>query len=366
MANAPFEQVSFVLENVLNTTAGWATSGDYLLAQYQIAFETDGLKRQKVGDGVTLYADLLYYAPQGQIYDLDTGTPDANDQIAFNAQTAAVEAVATINCLDVGTVGAAFIIGNKLYAIVASGATDDQINAGASAGDYATNIADKVTADTVDTLCVGEDVSDDVTFTANDAGAAGNSIQLDTNDPNIDITQAFEGGTDVVNALKKGALSAFISLDQTPWTSNIDAAGFSLNHAIVSMAAALATDNTYEGRRITGLVNLGGVTQWDAVYLNASSQWVKADANGSGTYPARGLAVTTQLTTAAVNVLTYGVVRHDAFAFTPGGTLYLSESAGGITQTAPVTSGSVVQQIGFALDADTIFVDFNSTFLTLV
>lgn len=41
---------------------------------------------------------------------------------------------------------------------------------------------------------------------------------------------------------------------------------------------------------------------------------------------------------------------------TPGGDVYLS-SGGGITQTAPTKSGAIKQKVGFALSADTIWVD---------
>ncbi len=128
--------------------------------------------------------------------------------------------------------------------------------------------------------------------------------------------------------------------------------------------AAPSSDDTYTGTVIEGRVNSGGVTQWDAVYLNSSSQWVKADASSDAAAPARGLATTTQLTTVAVNVLVHGVVRNDAWAWTPGQPIYLSETAGALTQTVPVTSGAIVQAVGFALTADIAFFDFNSTYLT--
>ncbi len=131
--------------------------------------------------------------------------------------------------------------------------------------------------------------------------------------------------------------------------------------------AALSSDDTYSGYVITGLANLGGVTQWNAVYLNASSQWVQADANGSETYPARGIAVATALTTVAVSVMTYGVFRDDAQTWSvPGGLLYMSETAGELTQTPPSTSGSVVQVMGYALSAHVAMITPDLTFLTLV
>lgn len=132
-----------------------------------------------------------------------------------------------------------------------------------------------------------------------------------------------------------------------------------------SLTAAHSSDDTWTGTTIAGLNNSGGVTQWDAVYLNGSSQWVLADANGSGTYPARGLATATVSTGNATTVLVHGTVRNDAWNWTPGGAIYLDTAAGGLTQTAPSTSGDKVQQVGFALTADIAFFDFNSTYLTV-
>lgn len=128
----------------------------------------------------------------------------------------------------------------------------------------------------------------------------------------------------------------------------------------VTHSAALATDDTCNGTTIAGLNNSGGVTQWEIVYLNSSSQWVLADANGTGTYPARGMAIATATTGNATTVLIQGTVRNDAWNWTPGGTLYLSATPGALTQSAPSTSGDKVQQVGYALTADIAAFDFAS------
>lgn len=132
-----------------------------------------------------------------------------------------------------------------------------------------------------------------------------------------------------------------------------------------SLTAAHATDDTYTGTQITGLNAGATIAQWEAVYLGGSSTWLLADANGSGTYPARGLATAAYVNTNAAAILVHGTVRNDAWSWTPGGTIYLSGTAGALTQTAPSTSGDKVQAVGYALTADIIFVDFNSTYLTL-
>jgi len=124
-------------------------------------------------------------------------------------------------------------------------------------------------------------------------------------------------------------------------------------------------DDAFTGASVTGYANSGGVTQWDAVYMNGSSQWVKADANGSGTYPARGLAVATALTTVATTVLEDGIFRDDGgTAWTPGGTIYLSTTAGGLTQTPPATTGDKIQVIGYALEAHVVRVKIGTDYGT--
>lgn len=132
-----------------------------------------------------------------------------------------------------------------------------------------------------------------------------------------------------------------------------------------SLTAAHGSDDTYAGTTIAGLNAGATIAQWEPVYLGASSTWLLADANGSGTFPARGLAVAAYVNTDPAIILVLGTVRNDAWAWTPGGVIYLSGTAGALTQTAPSTSGDNVQQVGFALTADIAFFDFNSTYVTV-
>ena len=54
-------------------------------------------------------------------------------------------------------------------------------------------------------------------------------------------------------------------------------------------------------------------------------------------------------------ILLFGIVRDDSWGWTTGQTLYLSETAGDITATAPTTSGAFVTAIGVALEPDMIY-----------
>lgn len=128
-----------------------------------------------------------------------------------------------------------------------------------------------------------------------------------------------------------------------------------LTGPILIHASGGLSDDTYSGRVFTSYNAGATLAQWDVVYMDSSSTWQKADANGSGTYPARGIAVSTGTASNPVTVLEDGVFRDDGgTAWTPGGTIYLSTTAGGLTQTAPSTTADKVQVIGFALSAHVV------------
>lgn len=133
----------------------------------------------------------------------------------------------------------------------------------------------------------------------------------------------------------------------------------------LALTAAHGSDDTYTGITVAGLNAGATIAQWEAVYLGGSSTWLLADANGSGTFPARGLAIAAYINTNPATILVHGTVRNDAWNWTPGGTIYMSGTAGALTQTAPSTSGDNVQQVGFALTADIAFFDFNNAYLTV-
>lgn len=147
--------------------------------------------------------------------------------------------------------------------------------------------------------------------------------------------------------------------------SPVRATAPTITSPIVTVSGALGTDDTYSGLAVSGLNAGATIAQWEAVYLDASSTWQLADANGSGTFPAVGLAVAAYSSSNAAIVVTQGTVRNDAWNWTVGGVIYLSTTAGGLTQTAPSTSGDKVQQIGRALTADIILVNINNEYLTV-
>jgi len=163
-------------------------------------------------------------------------------------------------------------------------------------------------------------------------------------------------GTGTPILIAPGTNGNLLVSNGTAWASATPALSFS---------GALGTDDTYSGLAVSGLLAGATIAQWEAVYLDGSSTWQLADANGSGTYPAVGLAVAAYSSTNPAVVVYSGTVRNDAWSWTPGGVIYLSATAGGLTQTAPSTSGDKVQQIGRALTADIILLNVNSEYLTV-
>jgi len=98
------------------------------------------------------------------------------------------------------------------------------------------------------------------------------------------------------------------------------------------------------------VITTSGLTQDNVYYRTSGSAWATADANGSSTYPARCYAIST------TQCLIGGSVTKTSHGFTVGASLFLSETAGAVTTTAPTTSGSVVQKIGWVFDANTLIV----------
>jgi hypothetical protein len=83
-----------------------------------------------------------------------------------------------------------------------------------------------------------------------------------------------------------------------------------------------------------------------------------ADADQSTTMPVIALAVETG--TGTKNVLLHGIIRNDAWDWTPRGIVYVSTTTGALTQTPPSGTGDIVQVVGIAITADIIL--FNPSY----
>lgn len=118
------------------------------------------------------------------------------------------------------------------------------------------------------------------------------------------------------------------------------------------------TDDTATGPK-TGSVNAGAtITQWDVCYLGSGGKWLKASAGDIAT--AEGilvLSLESKTDTQAMLVALPGAIcRNDGWTWSaPGVPLYLSATAGAITETQPASTDQVIRPIGWALSDDCIY-----------
>ena len=117
------------------------------------------------------------------------------------------------------------------------------------------------------------------------------------------------------------------------------------------------TDHTANGPQTNTLASGYSSTIMDLVYLGSSGKWLEADADATGTsINLLGIALEGKTDTQAMNVALAGsFVRDDTWNWTTGSPLYLSETAGDMTQTVPTTDGAFVQVVGVALEPDVVY-----------
>ena len=95
-----------------------------------------------------------------------------------------------------------------------------------------------------------------------------------------------------------------------------------------------------------------------ALHLAVDGHWEMASANETTNHmPCTGIAITAG-TGADKKILVLGSIRHDDWNWTTGpgiaGLIYLGETSGVLTQTAP-TGGDLVQQVGHAISDDVMY-----------
>lgn len=125
------------------------------------------------------------------------------------------------------------------------------------------------------------------------------------------------------------------------------------------------SDDDWNGDAITG-INFGETAvQWACVFLAADGKVDIADADAAGEFPAIGIVAAGGDDTGAATILTRGVVRNEGWTgLTVGAAIYLSDDgAGGITETAPSTSGDCVQIVGRAISDSEIYFNFSGHWL---
>lgn len=101
------------------------------------------------------------------------------------------------------------------------------------------------------------------------------------------------------------------------------------------------------------VINTTGLTQDNVYYRTSGGTWAQADANGTETYPARCYAIST------TQCMVSGMYTKTSHGFTVGANLYLSDTAGEMSNT---TSTTTVQSLGWALDANTLVLNIGGDY----
>ncbi len=97
----------------------------------------------------------------------------------------------------------------------------------------------------------------------------------------------------------------------------------------------------------------------NCVYIKADAKAWKADADATSTMPGVALMLQAGVADESRKALFMGFMRDDTWNWTVGGQdgiIYVSETAGGLTQTAPSDTGDQVQTMGVATHADRMLV----------
>jgi hypothetical protein len=129
---------------------------------------------------------------------------------------------------------------------------------------------------------------------------------------------------------------------------------------------------TWDGKPIAGIGLTGagepyncstGIAVRDAVYLSGSDTIDLAQADVVSERPVIGFVLSKPTSTSAIVQYTGEIVGFSGL--TPGATYWLSETPGQITTTAPITQGSIVQEVGWARNATTLVINVNRDFVVL-
>ena len=125
----------------------------------------------------------------------------------------------------------------------------------------------------------------------------------------------------------------------------------------MSVPLLAGTDHTFTGLSAQMLAG-GAISAFDLVCVHTTtSEVVEADASAYATARVIGIAPAAISDTATGTILLQGFIRDDTWNWTPGSTLYLSETAGAMTHTAPTTDGAFVQVVGVALSPDVVYMN---------
>ena len=123
-------------------------------------------------------------------------------------------------------------------------------------------------------------------------------------------------------------------------------------------------DHTGSGLIVETIDAGATITVGKLCYLASDGDWELTDADVETTTKGMlGISLEGSTNGNDMKTLLQGFFRDDSFAFIAGDTLYVSTTAGGITNTAPTTAGDFVRVIGYAITDDLIYFNPSSTYI---
>jgi hypothetical protein len=120
-------------------------------------------------------------------------------------------------------------------------------------------------------------------------------------------------------------------------------------------------NQTAVGKKLLNEHANAALAKGDLIYKMSTGRWAKANADTSAPLRCRGLCLTTATNQDDhIDVLLCGLYRDDdRYDFDAGDEIYLGETAGTEIEpeSIPTHSGDLIQEIGWAYDADTLYFD---------
>lgn len=184
--------------------------------------------------------------------------------------------------------------------------------------------------------------------------------EKDTHSPRKSRKQEIDDDITAARALVTAEIAAAIAADSaidnvvedtTPQLGG----DLDLNEKAVEYNSSPTTDLTYNGKK--ALLTAGANVVWgDIAMLQSDGKYDSADASAEATGNGHLVFATeTAADTETFDGVIEGFIRDDSWNWTIGGPIYLSETTGELTQTAPVTSSAIVRIVGYAISADVIW-----------
>lgn len=185
-------------------------------------------------------------------------------------------------------------------------------------------------------------------------GTANIVTTLQVEEPNITATGTVTTAATVrvANAPTEGGTNYALWVDDG--TTRLD--GLLSLAGNLEFTNALGSDHTGSGAISPDTVG-ENVSIGEVLYMKSDGKWWKADADAAATMPGAAIAMESISADASGDLLFYGFFRDDTWDWTVGGSIYVSTTAGALTQTAPSGAGDQVQILGIAITADIILLN---------